>query len=134
MDVVVNMLKDLSTEIEQQTVPSATSTASDMSNLVNELTTDKYIQSSPSCVDWRKIDNIIQLTEKVKTVRFFASAENCQKGCVRCQLCFEYLSSRDNDLKKNNPRRWAFHYIAYKEVKLYYLHGCIIYYKLYYAV
>ena len=105
MDVVVTMLKDLSTKIEQQTVPSATSTASDMSNLVNELTADKYIQSSTSCVDWSKIENIIQLTEKVKTVRFFASAENCQKGCVKCQLCFEYLSSRDNDLKKHDPMR-----------------------------
>ena len=107
MDVVVTMLKDLSTKIEQQTVPSATSTASDMSNLVNELTTDKFIQSSTSCVDWSKIENIIQLTEKVKTVRFFASAENCQKVCVRYQLCFEYLSSRDNDLKKHDPMRIA---------------------------
>jgi hypothetical protein len=105
MDVVVSMLKDLSTKIDQQKVPSATSTASDMSILVNELTTDKYMQSSISCVDWSKIENIIQLTEKIKGVRFFAGAENYQKGCVRCQLCFEYLSSRDNHLKRHDPIR-----------------------------
>ena len=105
MDVVVTMLKDLSSKIEQQNIPLATSSASDMSILVNELTIDKDTQSSIAGVDWSKIENVIQLTEKVKSVRFFASTENYQKGCVRCQLCFEYRCSRDNHLKRHDPTR-----------------------------
>ena len=105
IDMVVTMLQDISTKIDQQKVPPATKTASDMSVLVNELTTDESLQGSISCVDWSKIENIIQLTEKVKSVRFFAGAENCKTGCVRCQLCFEYLCLRDNNLKKHDPMR-----------------------------
>ena len=78
------MLQDISTKIDQPKVPPATKTASDMSVLVNELTTDESRQGSISCVDWSKIENIIQLTEKVKSVRFVAGAENCKTGCVRC--------------------------------------------------
>jgi hypothetical protein len=105
MDTVVSMLKDLSTKIEHQNAHTVTHTPSDMSVLVTELTTDKDSQSSIASVEWSKIENIVQLVEKVKSIRFFANTENFGKGCVRCQLCFEYLSSKDNHLQRHDPMR-----------------------------
>ena len=105
IDMVVTMLQDIYTKIDQQKVPPATKTASDVSVLVNELSTDESLQVNISCVDWSKIENIIQLTEEVKSLRFFSGAENCKTGCVRCKLCFEYLCLPDNNLKKHDPMR-----------------------------
>lgn len=100
MDMVVTMLKDLSTKMEQGKNPSSNCSTSDISVLVNELNADKDTHSGNAAVDWSKIENIIQLTEIVKSVRFFATDGQNQKGCVRCQVCFQYLSSRDNHLKR----------------------------------
>ena len=81
VDTVIHMLKNGSIKIEQQ----KPSTIPDISTIVKELSTDENHQ-----VDWSAIENIIDLIEKVQSIRFFAG--QCgEKGCVRCETCFNYL-------------------------------------------
>jgi hypothetical protein len=50
-------------------------------------------------VEWNSVENIIDLTEKIQPIRFFASEDNT-KGCVRCQTCFDYLCMRDGNISR----------------------------------
>ena len=93
VDTVIHMLKNVSINIEQQ----KSSNCPDVSTIVKELSTDEDSQ-----VDWSAIENIIDLTEKVRSIRFFAGQFG-QKGCVRCEICFNYLFSRDGILTKRDP-------------------------------
>ena len=86
------MLKNVSIKIGQQ----KPSTIPDISTIVKELSTDENHQ-----VDWSAIENIIDLTEKVQSIRFFAGQFG-EKGCVRCETCFNYLFSRDGTLTKRD--------------------------------
>lgn len=93
VDTVIDMLKNLSTRIQQPKTPAIP----DLSVMIKELSTDKCSQ-----LDWSTAENIIDLTEKVQTVRFFAGQFG-QKGCVRCQTCFDYLCARNSVLTKHDP-------------------------------
>lgn len=86
------MLKNLSTKMGQTKPP-----VPELSLVVKELSMDKDTQ-----IEWSSIDNIIDLTEKIPTIRFFASdsSEDSTKGCVRCQTCFEYLCTRDGRISR----------------------------------
>ncbi len=87
------MLKKLSTKNEQQT----SSTFPDVSTIVKELSTDEKSQ-----LDWSTIENVIDLTEKVPSSRLFAGQFG-QNSCFRCEICFNYLFSRDGVLTKRDP-------------------------------
>ena len=89
LDTVIGMLENLSTKVGQtkQSFP-------EMSVVVKELSMDKDTH-----VEWNSVENIIDLTEKVQAIRFFASEDN-KKGCVRCQTCFDSLCMRDGNISK----------------------------------
>ncbi len=90
------MLNKLSAKIEESKTPEIP----DMSTMLQEQSKDGLI----SDVDWSKLENIIDLSTKVPSVRFFAgTGSNGQKGCVKCQVCFDYLCSHDNGLRKCDP-------------------------------
>lgn len=96
IDKVILMLNKLSTKLEE----SKKVEIPEMSTILQEQSKDGLI----SDVDWSKLENIIDLTTKVPSVRFFAGAgPNGKKGCVRCQVCFDYLCSHDNGLRKCDP-------------------------------
>ena len=95
MDAVIDILNKLSAKIEHPKVGIP-----DMPTMLQEKFMDK---SDPDGnVDWSKIENIIDLTSQVTSVRFFAG-QNGKKGCIRCQVCFEYHCSRDTGLMKCDP-------------------------------
>lgn len=92
LNTVIDMLKNLSTKIEK---PSPSYPA--ISTIVKELSTNENSQ-----LDWRTIENVMELTEKVSSIRFFAG-QNGQNGCVRCQTCFDYVFAREGVLAKRDP-------------------------------
>lgn len=96
MDTVIHILNKLSSKIEHP----KTIDIPDISTMLQEQSKDK--SDLDGNVDWSKIENIIDLTTKVPSVRFFAGQDG-QKGCVRCQVCFDYHCSRDSGLKKCDP-------------------------------
>ena len=86
LDSVIEMLENLSTK------PASGETKQsfpELSVVVKQLSMEKDTH-----LEWHLFENIIDLTEKVKTIRFFASEDNT-KGCVRCQTCFDYPCTRD---------------------------------------
>jgi hypothetical protein len=91
LDTVIGMLENLSTKAGEtkQSFPQ-------LSVVVKQLSQEKDMH-----LEWNSFENIIDLTEKVKTIRFFASEDNT-KGCVRCQTCFEYLCTRDGRLNQTS--------------------------------
>ena len=95
MDTVIHMLNKLSSKIEQP----RTVDIPDMSVMLQEQMRNDDLDSK---IDWGRIDNIINLTTKVPSVRFFAGQDG-QKGCVRCQVCFDYHYFRDSGLRKSDP-------------------------------
>ena len=97
VDTVIDILNRLTSKLEQ---PKSVVNIPDMSAMLQEKFMDK---NDPDVnVDCSKIENIIDLTTKVPSVRFFAG-QNGQKGCERCQVCFEYHCSRDSGLTKCDP-------------------------------
>ena len=95
MDTVIDILNKLSAKIEHPKVGIP-----DVPTMLQENFMDK--NDPDGNVDWSKIENIIDLTSQVTSVRFFAG-QNGKKGCIRCQVCFEYHCSRDTGLMKCDP-------------------------------
>ena len=83
VDTIIHMLINVSIKTERE----KSSTYPDLSTIVKELSADENSQ-----VDWSAIENMIDLTEKVRSITFFAGQFG-QKGCVRCEICHNYLFS-----------------------------------------
>lgn len=93
VDTVIDILKKLSTKIEE---PPPRPSFSDVSTIAKELST------ADENIDWNAIENIIELTENVPTIRFF-SGQFSKKGCVRCEICFNHIFCRDAVSTKRDP-------------------------------